>query len=219
MSADTSAGEDSFAVLLAKCLGVGGLLGVVGLVVFVAVTYLWGTLWAPIGLIPAVAAGYGVRRVAGDRAGVLTGLVAVVTGQGPVLVMYYALLDVLGGYSLGQADVAILLFGVLVAYKVGTGPDDAAGSVDEADLGDEPVAGDPTDALDDEAVAEVLEDEDGDLDDLADALAGEEASSADGTGAPGEAQRAEAGGGGETAADWVAGDGDDATDGGRDDVA
>lgn len=179
MATDTSSGKDesgSTAALLGKCFAVGLVLGILGVVVYVGSVFVTGYKISLVGLVPALVAGYGIRKVAGDRAGALTGLVAVVTGQGPVLLLYYVAMDLI---SFGKADAAILMFGFLVAYKIGNGPDEESGSgtttVTDATAEDL----DPAD-VDNEAVAEALEgDEDVDLDDLADALAEEE--STDGT--------------------------------------
>lgn len=216
MAPDTSSdgGEpDSTAKLLAKCFGVGAALGILGMVVFLALMLGAGITWSVIGLLPAVAAGYGVRRVARDRGGFLTGFVALVTGQGPVVLMYALLFGLFGGASLGRGDVVVLLFGVYFSFKLGMGTDgeqevaDSSGDVVDAD--GERI--DPAD-VDSEAVAEALED-DADLDDLADVI-DQGAAEAEGT------PVADAGVGdgatirdGETASDWVADDGDSEDEG------
>lgn len=191
--AGTGDDEESYAVLLAKCLGVGIVMGIVGLGVFLGLMFGADITWSGIGLLPAVLAGYGVRRVAGERGGYLTGGVALLTGQGPVLVMYLLLLGV--GLSLGRGDVVIILFGIYASFKLGMGTEGAGETLADAAAEE---GGDPQDV----AQADV---------DLPEGEEGTAASDAE------RAVGAPADGGTKTDGELTTGGGDDDAAGGGDD--
>lgn len=104
---------------------VGGVLGVIGAAIFAWVSIQTETVYAVLGLLPPAAAGFGVALGVGRRGGLSSGIIGAVVGLLSINLGYQLLIRWMPPfyeYQPGAVDAIILIAGLYVAFKLGTGP-------------------------------------------------------------------------------------------------
>jgi hypothetical protein len=127
----------------------GGVLGLVGAIVFAWVSVQTRTVYGLLVLLPAVAAGLGVGLAVGDRGGTVSGLLAAGGGLLSVGIGFRLLSAWMPPFYELQPDLLLAvvpLVGLALAYKLGTGLAVGTQADDAADVTGGPSAGDGSDS-------------------------------------------------------------------------
>lgn len=114
----------SYVVRIGIGIVVGGILGVIGAHVFAWITVTTGWFIGFIGVIPLIAAGFGMALVVGEHGGIISGLIAAVIGLAMLMVGYGLIDSWLGPmarYEFNGVDLLTALVGGYFAFSLGTG--------------------------------------------------------------------------------------------------